>query len=219
MKNSSRIRWLWLSAALAAGAGTLLSGCGPNRANVKLRRENQALQDRIATLETQRNADLARIQGLQEQRPTVPVLPQEQLAQLYTVHGIKLGPLTGGSGLDEGKPGDQGLKIYFTPVDQDGDPLKATGRVTVEAIDTARAHHMRVGRWEFSPQQMKQAWRSLLSLQAFVLVCPWQETPEHPDLTIHVSFHDELTGRLYSEAREVTVILPPLPATRPATQP
>ncbi|HEX2971616.1 MAG TPA: hypothetical protein VHP11_04755, partial [Tepidisphaeraceae bacterium] len=112
---------------------------------------------------------------------------------------------------------DQGLRIYLAPVDEAGEPIKATGRVTVEAFDLAKQTDNRIGRWGFSPEMLKSTWRSLGMLHDFVLVCPWQTIPQRPDIAIKVTFRDELTGRAYSALKDVKVTLPP--TTQPTTQP
>ena len=54
-------------------------------------------------------------------------------------------------------------------------------------------------------------------LRAFVLECPWekQKMPVHSKLAVKVSFRDELTGRVYSEIKEVQVRPP---ASQPTTR-
>jgi hypothetical protein len=49
-----------------------------------------------------------------------------------------------------------------------------------------------------------------------VLKCPWQgKAPGHDELTVKVTFTDELTGREFTEQKVVRVKLPP--ATQGAT--
>src|SRR3954452_4154622 len=109
----------------------------PSTANIELRKEKQALQDQIAELNRVHQADQATIQGLQNQIGTLPTLPQNRLDQLFTVHGLELGRLTGGADLDPKKPGDEGIKVYATPTDDDGEPIKAAGTFVIEAFDLA----------------------------------------------------------------------------------
>lgn len=199
-------------------AAALVAGCGaPDRVNVELRRENQGLEEQVAALQNQNAALRARIDGLKQS--TLPSLPQERLSNLFTVHRIELGRYTGSADLDEGKPGHEGLKVYLTPTDEQGDAVKATGRVVVEAFDLSKESDNRVGQWEFAAAQLKEAWRGLGPLQAFVLECPWQTAPQRRELAIKVSFTDELTGRLYSLVREIQVELPAKPATQAGSRP
>ena len=68
----------------------------------------------------------------------------------------------------------------------------------------------------------------------YVLTCPWQDVvPRHPELTVKVTFTDELTGRQFTLQQALKVNPPPAdqsspspgpspstaPASRPGTQP
>jgi hypothetical protein len=197
----------------------LVSGCGsPNKANVQLRKEKQQLEATIADLKQQHEAALARIATVEKQTGTLETLPSDRLKQLFTVHKIELGRLTGGADVDLKSPGDEALKVYLTPLDEFGQPLNATGQVTVELFDLSRERDNRIGRWELEPQEMKESWRSLLRLNAFVLTMPWQTTPERPDLAVKVTFRDLLTGRTFEALKDVQVKLPSSSA-QAATQP
>jgi hypothetical protein len=44
---------------------------------------------------------------------------------------------------------------------------------------------------------------------AYALTCPWQTIPKHPNLTVRVTFTDELTHAKFTIQRPVTVNLPP----------
>ena len=190
--------------------------CGsPSGANITLRKQNQDLRDRIATLTTAREADAATIKGLQEKVGFLPTLPQARLEKLFTVHGIKLGRLTGGADLDRAKPGDEGLKIYAYPTDDDGESFKAAGSFVVEAFDLA-ANPAEVGKWTFDTDAARKCWNGVALSHQYVLTCPWQKPVTHEELTVKVTFRDELTGREFHEQEVVKVKLPPPPATATA---
>ena len=193
----------WVCAAIAC---VVASGCGsPNVASITVRKQNQDLQDQVAELTRAREADAATIRALQEkQGGGLKTLPPDRLDKLFTVHGIKLGRLTGGSDLDAKTPGDEGLKIYATPTDDDGEPLKAAGTFTVEAFDLA-AKTPELGKWEFDLAATRKSWINAALIHQFVLTCPWQQRPRHEEVTIKVTFRDELTGREFHEQRVVKV--------------
>lgn len=211
------LRLLPLVAVLTSsgGCGLLFGGSSPDKVNIQLRKDKQGLQDQVAKLQQQVQADQAEIKGLRERSPALPTLPPDRLGRLFTTHGLKLGRLTGGWDKDGRSPGDEGLKVYAAPTDQDGQPLKAAGTFSVEAFDLADKDAPAVGRWAFDLPAAKGAWRGVLMSYEYVLECPWQQAvPRRPELTLKVTFVDELTQTPYS-AQQVVTVNPP-PATRPA---
>jgi hypothetical protein len=177
-----------LRSALAIFLVLLLTGCcPPNQANIDLRKRNQELQDQIGRLESEKNAALARIQGL-ESRTVMPTT-QGTLSQLYTVHAIKLGPLS--------SAGPRVLKLYFNPQDQDGEAAKATGTLSIDAIDLADPANRVLGHWDLSPADLHGRWRSLGPLHAFVLELPWQSPPPATQVGVKLKFEDALTSRAF----------------------
>src|SRR5436190_214200 len=111
--------------AVLLGMFILGSGCGsPNAASIEVRKQNQDLRDQIATLTRTHEADQATIKGLQDRTGTVSTLPTDRLDHLFTTHGIELNRLTGGADLDRVKPGDEALKVYVVPTDNEGEKLK-----------------------------------------------------------------------------------------------
>jgi hypothetical protein len=201
----------------------LLGGCqflfgSPSKANIKLRKETQQLQEQIAQLKLQHEADAATIAGLTQRTGTVPTLEPARLEKLFTVHGIRVERLTGGADLDPAKPGHEGVKVYVGLLDQYGDEVKSAGSFVVEAFDLADPQATRLGRWEFPVEQAQQNWHSFLTRYEYVLTCPWQTPPRHADVTVRVQFTDELTSRQFTGQSVVKVEVPPTtqPATRPA---
>ena len=76
--------------------------------------------------------------------------------------------------------------------------------------------------WEFPVEQSQTYWHSFLMRYEYVLPCPWQDkVPRHPDVTVKVTFTDELTGRQFT-AQQVIKVSPPAAPSPPgpaATQP
>jgi hypothetical protein len=206
---------------LIACAAPLLGGCflvkKPNKANIELRKQNQEQQTRIEDLERQHEADAARIHGFEKKVGTLPTLPQDRLDKLFTTHDLKLGKLTGGADLDPSKPGQEGLKVHATPIDQSGDPLKAAGSFTVEAVDVSGAQPALVGKWTFDAGAAGQAWTSVLNRYEYVLTCPWQAPPAGSSLHLSVTFVDELTQGSFTKTIDVTVEPPTSATSKPST--
>ena len=174
----------------------LASGCGSGnskRANIGLRKEVRDLNARVARLTAENDqlkGDVRRLE--QSSSGTVQALPQERLEQLWTVAGLKFGRLTKIDINADGQP----LKVYLTPIDQDGQPLRAAGEITVEAFDL-NAPDVRLGTWAFPLAEAKRYWMSALAINGYVLTCPWEGGPpsRDTDLLVKARFVDALTGR------------------------
>jgi hypothetical protein len=200
--NARNLFWI-----LTSGFCLLLFGCtgSPNKANIELRKENQSLQSQLTDLQRQRAADTATIHSLQQQKGTLPTLAQSELDELFTTHGLELGRLSDVANLDPNKPGVQGVKVYAVPTDEMGQPLKAAGSFVVELFDLAKQNDNLVGRWDFSIAQARQSWYGHLMLYTYVLSCPWKNPPTHSQLTLRVTFHDELTQREFVEQKVIYI--------------
>ena len=195
---------------------TLLPGCGsPSKANIELRKQNQQLQEQLKQARQFGEADQRVIAGLRDRQGTVPTLPTTRLADLFTTHGLEFTRLTGGADLDPSKSGDEGLAIYVVPVDQSSQMLKAAGSFDVEAFDLANPADPLVGRWHFNLQQSRDAWNGLSLVYCYALICPWQKIPKHDDVTIKVTFFDELTQTPFTAQKIIHVALPNQATTHP----
>src|SRR2546421_1639091 len=196
-----------------------VAGCShPSEANIQLRKDKQQLESQLGEVQQQLAAAQARLAGLENEKGTLPTLPQDRLDKLITVHGIKLGRLTGGDTGDSVSAPDKGLKIYLTPVDETAEALKTTGTVEIDAFALDLPGDNRIGHWTFDPSNPKSRRHSLGMLRAYVLECPWQKPPQHSKLAVKVTFRDDLTGRIYDQIQEVHVKIPTTqPATRTAT--
>jgi len=193
--------------ALAILAGLMPAGCGsaPNKANIELRKQNQQLQAQIEDLNRRHDADQATLRGLQAGATTMPILPQDQLDQLFTTAGLEFGILTGGYHPTPAQSGDTMLKLYVVPIDQQGDRLKAAGSFHVELFDLALKSDNRLGTWDFDLPTAKSDWNDGGLLEEYVLDCPWQTVPLHAKLLARVTFTDALTHRVFTVDKEVTV--------------
>jgi len=207
-------RWFcFFIAPLSAG---ILAGCGsPNQANIQLRKDKQQLEQTVEQLQRQHDADAASLAVYEKANAstTKPVLSQAELSRLFTVHGITLGRLTG-SYDSEGSNNDSGLKVYVETIDDDGDTIKAAGAFRIEAVDLAGKDPVRIGEWNFTVQDARSSFYNHVSLYTYVLHCPWQTKPVHDELTVRVTFTDELTKREFTAQRVAKINLP-----KPATQP
>jgi hypothetical protein len=199
------------TALLCCGVVAESLGCGsPSQANIELRKENQQLRQQLAQLKTLHEGDQQTIQGLRDRVGTLPTLPTTRLAELFTTHGITFGRLTGGADFDPGNPGNGGLVVYISLIDETGGRLKAAGTFDIDAFDLAEPKDPLLGHWHFNLQQSRSAWTEVLLEYGYALMCPWQnKTPKHQDVTIKVTFFDELTQTPFTAQQVVHVNLPP----------
>jgi outer membrane murein-binding lipoprotein Lpp len=186
-----------------------IAGCSsPSPANNQLRVENQKLQDQIEALQRDKAKDHATIDALQNKVGSVPTLPQDRLDKLFTVAGLQIGRLTGGENWDPAKPGDNGIKVEVVPVDGQGEKLKAAGSFTIDVFDLAEAADTHIAHCHFDVDQARKQWFGSGLLYAYVFKCPWDKVPAHNELTIRVTYHDELTEREFTRQQVVKVNLP-----------
>jgi hypothetical protein len=185
-------------------------GCAsPSAANNKLRVENQKLEDRIAGLEQDKAHDRAEIGALEKNAGTIPTLPQERLGKLFLVGGLKLGRLTGAAEWNPQKPEENGMKVEAVPLDEHGEKIKAAGSFVIDAFDLANGESPKLGHWEVGVDEAKKQWYGSAMLYAYILKCPWEKPPSHEEVTLKVTFRDELTGREFTQQQVVKVKLPP----------
>jgi len=187
----------------------VLPGCkAPSKANIELRKQNQELRAKLGDLDRRHAADVAQIRAMETKTGTSPTLSQDRLARLFTVHGLEFGKLTGVN--DEGV-----LKVYVVPTDDSGQKIKAAGSFVVEAFDLESKVELIVRR-EFSVDEARKCWFGQALLYEYVLPCPWNSPPQHPDVTLKVSFTDALTGRTFTAQKIVSAS--PASATKSASR-
>ena len=193
-------------AVSSAVIATALAGCGtPNPANIELRKKNQALEAQVQTLTARHDRDSQTIAALQANRPTIPTLPPDRLAALFTTHGLEFTNSTAGDNPDAAAVFDTQLKLGLNAVDQEGTSIKAAGSFMIEAFDLDDPAHPLLGTWTFDEAQSRAAFFSRFGLYGYVLTCPWQLKPVHPNLTVKASFTDSLTGLTFVAQRQVKV--------------
>jgi len=190
--------------ALLALAMALVAGCTrPSQANIELRKQIASRDADIARLKLDHDADQATIKALQGSTQIKPAIANDRIEALFTTHGIRLGRLTGFAYTDAKNPGPDGIKVYVTPFDGASDELKAAGALSVEAFDLSSIGH-RVGKWDFSTAEARKLWNGQGLLYEYVLPCPFdKDLPLASELTLKVTFVDELTGRSFTQQQVI----------------
>ena len=119
-----------------------------------------------------------------------------------------------------GSAADLGINIEHgaeLAVDQYNQKLKAAGTFDIEAFDLANPTNPLVGKWHLDLDQSNAGWNSTLLEYTYGFILPFQSPPRHPDITIKVTFFDELTQTPFTNQKVVTITLPP--ETQPTTHP
>jgi len=141
---------------------------------------------------------------------SLSALGDKRLEHLFHVQRIALGRHTGPVDLD-GRPGDDAVKVYLRPVDQDGSIIKAAGDVKIQLFDLAAdPKDNLIGQYEWTVDQIGKHWSSGFMTYHFSFACPWQpDPPEHDEITIRVEFTDYLTGKVLTAQKLCKVALAP----------
>ena len=187
--------------------------------------------DRTATQLTEAREALRKLQGDRDGLQAVVIDQQKQIRvlqrlgegrmeKLFHVRRIALGRYTGGADLD-GVEGDDGIKVYLRPIDQEGSVVKAAGEVRIGLFDLAAdPQDNLIGEYEFTVEQVSKQWSGGFMAYHFSFECPWKlAPPAHDEITVRVQFTDYLTGKVFTAQKLCKVKLPPLPVTaetRPA---
>jgi hypothetical protein len=169
-----------------------------------------ALEDRLSRLETdlrvaQSDADSLRSQLTKSGRQTLPLEQSQALhrASKLTLHSL----MTGGWDSDPA-PGDEGLTVLLTPVDEHGDQVKLGGDLELELLDLSQAgEQQRLGSWSIPGDEVAGLWHKGLLGAGFLVRVPWQSIPENERLTV-VARLKTVDGRKFDASHQV-VITPP----------
>jgi len=130
--------------------------------------------------------------------------PEVRLENMYDLKRVQITRYTGFYTNEENGKKVKKLIVYFQPIDQDGDVIKATGSVNVELWDLNRpVKEALLGRWNVGPEELRKAWL------ATVLVINYRlgfDAPAEVDnvkepLVVKVTFTDYLSGRVFEEQK------------------
>jgi hypothetical protein len=206
----------WSSCILAAAAITLLSGCMVPQARYDQTSAELAKKTELLNQATTDNARLTRQISDQDQRIlSLLAMGDKRMDRLFHVKDVSLGDYTGGVDTN-GKAGDDAIKVYLLPMDQDGSILKAAGDVKIQLYDLAAAPADNlIGEYNFSVDQIGKYWSSGFLTYHYSFVCPWKQPPQHNQITVRVEFVEYLTGRHFT-AQKVCSINPIITSTQPA---
>ena len=157
--------------------------------------EKRRLESSIKQLEQARDS-------LQQQVNTLAGLPEAvNKAQYYQVKEAKLSKYTGLYDKDRDGACEK-LIVYIKPIDQDGDIIKAAGRVTVQLWDlNSESAEALLGSWTVEPEQLRTLWFAAMMNINYRLVfdLPAGAASRPGPLTVKVAFTDLLSGVVFNQ--------------------
>ena len=110
--------------------------------------------------------------------------------------------LTGG--IDEdGRPGDEAVRAVIQPLNENGGPVEAVGRLEVELLDVAASPDDRVrGRWSFDGEELHKQWDDGLFASGYTLELTPEDGPL-PDDALLIARFQTPDGRQVEATRTV----------------
>jgi len=184
---------------IAAALVPVALGCeGPSQ-EIPLREQLRDKNVRILELRRENLALRNKLQQQGQQLKTLLALGESRLEVIPHVATIKLGRYSGGIDTD-GKPGDDAVKVYLTPIDQYGSPIKAAGDVTIQLYDlSAEPAHNLLGEYKWSAEEVMEHWAGGFITWHYRFVCPLRSgPPAQRQITVRAIFVEYLTGKTFS---------------------
>jgi len=204
------IRPIALHAAVAMLVGLATAGgCNHSDQTLSLRRQLQDANDALRKAEREKFDLTTRIARQQEHIDRLQALGGKRMKHVFRVERIRLGRYTGGVDLD-GKPGDDGVKVYIHPIDQHGSIIKAAGAVKVQLFDLAApTGENLIFERTWPVAKIHKNWSAGLLGDHFAFECRWKKLPAHDEITVRAEFVDYLTARRFTAQKACKVALPP----------
>ncbi len=195
----------------------LAAGCTLRPNTAALENELRTHEDRILTLEQelqQSRDELVVARRESEHLREVAtasgetVLATEQADVLFRAEGLRINTLLTGGIDEDGIAGDEILSLVLEPFDADGQTLKLPGDVAIDVTDPAQGTaDSVVGRWTYSADETRKQWHSGLLVTGFKFRLPWQSTPTHNTLVVHVKL-STTDGRVFDATETVKIAVP-----------
>jgi hypothetical protein len=139
-----------------------------------------------------------------EVHPGAPLATPTGAAPDFLLKDVTVGRPTGG--LDEdGKPGDEAVRVTVVPRDVDGHAVKAPGHVQVSlASITPDGLKLPLDAFDVGPTQLRSSWRAALLGSGYQLTFPLKDPPAYDKLRVVVRFTTP-GGRTFEAERDVTL--------------
>jgi outer membrane murein-binding lipoprotein Lpp len=185
----------------------LSGGCDREATNERFRQLDQQvrqLNDQVDKLNAEVASKNAVVDAQRQQIATLLRLGDKRLEKLNYVERIEIDRLTGPERSDA-KQGEDGITVYFRPVDQDGHTICAAGEIRIQLFDLANPEgHNLLGEYRLDVDHARKAWYGRWMANCYTVKCPWRAgRPAHNDITVRVEFVDYLTGKTFVDQKVV----------------
>jgi hypothetical protein len=175
-----------------------LIGCDSRPVVVPASEDDFDPAEQIQALHIQVRKQQTRIDELTTQLTHTRSFGPDLINQLVKVEGIELGRYT--------RSDAKGLIVYVKLFDQQGDVIKAAGRLSLAIWDlSAEAAGELIGQWHFDAEELQGYWLAGMMNNHFKFTLPWpkNETPRQKNLTLKCTFTEALTGNAFEDQKLV----------------
>jgi len=133
------------------------------------------------------------------------IMAEETTRSLAKVSGLVFNSLlTAGQSRDE-LSGDERFHAVFYPHDDQGEIVKLSGKLELEALDLGRTTGQRsLGRWEFSSEESRKLWLAGFLTSGFQVDEAWQSPPVGSKVLL-VARLTTLDGRVFEATHTIPV--------------
>lgn len=131
-------------------------------------------------------------------------LPPVENSGLLAPKDITLGRGTGGVD-DDRVPGDEALQLVVVPRDEDGNPIRIVGSLTVTVWEIMPGGvKIPLSSWEVSAPELRRTWKSGLLGSGFFVLLHWKKWPTQERLRVAVQMALP-DGRLYEADKDISI--------------
>ena len=187
---------------------SILLGAGCQKANddtplvvqmEQLTQQNEQLQEQIDQTKTENRK-------LEERVQVLSALPGDaRVENLYSIQKIRISRLSGF--FDKDKDGKrEKIIVYVTPIDKQGDGIKAAGAANVQLWDLNKANgEALLGEWNVKSDELKKLWfKTVLAVNyRLVFDIPGAVKNFDEQLTARITFTDYLSGKVFKDQKVI----------------
>ena len=179
-----------------------VTGCGIGSAR-KDAHEIKAQRIEREKTELMRDLQQARAENeqLAEQIKALSAIPRDKDTNPYALTSIQITKYSNFYDKDDDGKREKFI-VYFTPIDPEGDAMKASGTVNVQLwnLDNLNGQAL-LHQWQVEPEKLRGMWFDTLVSASYRLVF---DTPAELDiladpLTVKITFTDYLTGEIFRD--------------------